>query len=404
MSAPSTRYDSAAFSEDVTPHELQHAAVPNETADHLTSRNGLALTVLTYFIRHTPSYKPGIEKLIKSARLGKMPHAPGADAYRWAYLQLFVDRYLVRVEFTHGRGKRASKLFYSRVPISHERFNGIVKTYTPGNTVLVEHADGQCTRQEIKAAEVYCHLGPMRIGVDGELSVHDNARGKLSDLLAEVEATEADLATPPPDSGQPKSGGPKSGASSRKSPKRQVRPDSGPPKSGPPKFGQPESNKKNNNHTNKNHQQEGAAASGHRHGRPCGPSVPEEQGPVDQVVTGDSSKDGDHLTAHACEDVAARASDPHVAEDQPRVPEKPSEPLGVTAGSDHLPAGRKSRSRESGSDSRRWWGVGALALAEGAQPAWIPYSSDDVRSAAFARLGLRRRDHVPAADSQDCPA
>lgn len=156
--------------EDVTPHELRHAAIPNKTVDALTSRNLLALAVLTNFVRHAPQFGMTLSRLIAAAG------TQGATVIRAAYNALIEDGYLVRVEYTRAGGRRASKSFVSRVPMSEDRLADIVRQFTPGKWVLVPYDSGEVRREQVLAAEVYCAQGGLRIDRDGLLSEHEKSR------------------------------------------------------------------------------------------------------------------------------------------------------------------------------------------------------------------------------------
>ena len=178
--------------EDVSPHQLQHAAIPNDTVDYWEYRDLLALGVLTSFVRHSAKYGITLTKLVSrsqeqsKARLSK------------AYNALIEHRYLLRIEFTYARpegttdrsGQRYSKHSVSRVPISDERFESIVADHAPGKKIMIRYGDPdpetgerELRRVTILAAEVYCHRGGLRIRRDEEtgapvLLAHDKSRAR----------------------------------------------------------------------------------------------------------------------------------------------------------------------------------------------------------------------------------
>ncbi|MEU5853532.1 hypothetical protein [Saccharopolyspora shandongensis] len=176
--------------EDVTPHELRHAAIPNDTIDSLTSKNLLALSVLTNFVRHSAGYGQTLTKLVAQAG------GQGKTLISAAYNLLIDEGYLGRVEFGYERpagdtgrsGRRATVQYVSRVPVSQEAFEEIVRKYTPGRYVMVQIGTGEfdergrevheLRRVKVLSAEIYCHRGALRIDRDGMLSDHDKARNK----------------------------------------------------------------------------------------------------------------------------------------------------------------------------------------------------------------------------------
>lgn len=179
------------FSEDVTPHELRHAAIPNDTIDFWEYRDLLALGVLTSFVRHSSAYGITLTKLInRCAEQGK-------TVLSRSYNALIEHRFLVRIEFTYARpqgsgdrsGQRYTKHAVSRVPISQTTFEGIVADHMPGKKVLIPYGEPdpdtgerEIRRVRVLAAEIYCHLGTMRIlrgdGGAAVLSPHEKSRSR----------------------------------------------------------------------------------------------------------------------------------------------------------------------------------------------------------------------------------
>lgn len=241
--------------EDVTPHQYRHAAVPNATVDDLTSRNLLAVAVLTNFIRHADKYGMTLTKLIDQAGV------QGEAAISRAYNTCVAAGYMGRVEFTYekpagdtGRnGRRATYSYVSRVPLTDDQFADVVRRYTPGKFVMTPIGTGakdengrevyELRRVRVLAAEIYCHLGAQRIDRDGLLTEHTNRRGGKSRAARERAARQAAK-----DAGEqpttPEPGKPGSGESSENDLKPQV-----PPEPGSPDSGGPGSIKKTNENT-----------------------------------------------------------------------------------------------------------------------------------------------------------
>lgn len=242
--------------EDVTPHELRHAAIPNDTVDDLTSKNLLSLAVLTNFVRHAAEYGQTLTKLVKQAG------TQGEATISKAYNLLINEGYLGRVEFGYERpagdtgrsGRRATYQFVSRVPIPQERLEEIIRAYTPGRYVLVPIGTGQLDergqeihelrRVKVLSAEIYCHLGAMRIDREGLLSEHTNRRGgrakarsgkrQPADTPDAESRTDENASSTPETAQPPEPGNPGSGASSDNTPFSQVPPEPGFPDSGNP--------------------------------------------------------------------------------------------------------------------------------------------------------------------------
>lgn len=158
--------------EDVSPHELHHAAVPNVTVDHWEYRDLLALGMLTSFLRHSQNYGITLTKLIK-----RCP-GQGATVLSKAYNALIDERFLARIEFTYARpdgstdrsGQRYTKHVVSRVPISDESFLEIVAGHAPGKFVMIHYGEPdpetrerELRRVKVLAAEIYCDRGALRI-------------------------------------------------------------------------------------------------------------------------------------------------------------------------------------------------------------------------------------------------
>lgn len=221
--------------EDISPHAIQHAAIPNDTVDHLISTNPLALAVLTSFVRHSDSYGWTLTKLVKSAKVH------GEKALSAAYNVCIEGGYLGRVEYTYERpagdtgrnNRRATYAYMSRVPISQARFDKVVHDYTPGRYVMTPIATGavdehghevyELRRTKVVAAEIYCHLGAMRIDRDGMLTEHTNRRGGKS---------KAALARAAKNTASPEPALAGSGATSENDAKPQVPPEPALPESG----------------------------------------------------------------------------------------------------------------------------------------------------------------------------
>ena len=166
--------------EDLTPSELRFSWLPNATVDRLVPRNLLSIAVLTCFVRHTESYGMTLTKLVKAAA-GRGRGISEADISR-AYNVLIEERFLVRVEFTYqlpegGRPRRYTWHGISRVGLTEEQFKDIVRRHTPGKKVLVDLEGGEVRRVKVLAAEIYCHLGPMKIDREGLLVPNERARG-----------------------------------------------------------------------------------------------------------------------------------------------------------------------------------------------------------------------------------
>ena len=288
---------------DVTPHELQHAAVPNDTVDALTGKNLLSLAVLTNFIRHSESYGQTLTKLVKQAG------TQGERTISAAYNVLINDGYLCRVEFGYERpagdtgrsGRRATRQFVSRVPMTAETFEKVVQQYRPGRYVLTPISTGatddngrevyEMRRVKVLSAEVYCHRGALRIDREGLLSEHAKRRGGSAKKprAGRAESTPAD----PADSPEPANAG--SGESSTDEVFSQVAPEPAFPDSG----NAGSINKKNQEHE----EDEGAAALADARLAPGQTPAPprftpdEADGGTPEVGTTDSFYVGDHLNA-----------------------------------------------------------------------------------------------------------
>ncbi|SFE69532.1 hypothetical protein SAMN04487819_1283 [Actinopolyspora alba] len=178
--------------EDVSPHELRHAAVPNTTVDELTSINLLSLAVLTNFLRHAAEYGQTLTKLVRDAG----SQGPRKSQISTAYNTLIERGYVGRVEFSYQRpagsstrsGQRATYQWTSRVPISHERIEEIIHRHTPGRYTLTPIDTGaldpttgrpvyELRRVKVLSAEIYYYDGPRRIHADGLLSERIPGRG-----------------------------------------------------------------------------------------------------------------------------------------------------------------------------------------------------------------------------------
>ena len=163
--------------EDLTPGEYKFSWLPNASIDELMERNLLALALVQVFNRHAAGYGMTLSKLVSRAG------APGKTQISAAYNDAIEMRYLCRVEFTYqlpegGRPRRYTWHGTSRVPISEPTFARITKRFTRGSKTLVRLEGGEVRRVTVLAAEVYCHLGPMRISEDSRLHEHVKARGR----------------------------------------------------------------------------------------------------------------------------------------------------------------------------------------------------------------------------------
>lgn len=173
------------FVEDITPHQLRHAAIPNETIDFWERRDLLALGELVSFVRHSSGYGMTLTKLVNRCE------GQGKTVLSRSYNALIEHRFLVRVEFTYARpagstgrsGQRYTKHAVSRVPIPEERFAELVASHAPGKYVLIPYGEPDASgnremrRVKILAAEVYCHLGAGRIVSETRIVPHEKRRG-----------------------------------------------------------------------------------------------------------------------------------------------------------------------------------------------------------------------------------
>lgn len=225
------------FVEDVTPHQLRHAAIPNETVDYWERVDLLALGELTSFVRHSASYGMTLTKMTN--RCAGQSKKNMSEAYN----RLIEHRFLVRIEFTYARpsgstgrsGQRYTKHAVSRVPISEEQFAELVKAHAPGKYVLIPYGDeGEKRRVKVLAAEMYSHHGPGRITSETQLMPHENSRGGKSKRhrQAAADKTSETSEEPPSEDASPESTHVTSGATSENAEDPQVAPEVNPPESG----------------------------------------------------------------------------------------------------------------------------------------------------------------------------
>lgn len=314
------------FIEDITPHQLRHAAIPNETIDYWERRDLLALGELVSFVRHSSGYGMTLTKLVNRCA------GQGKTVLSKAYNALIEHRFLVRVEFTYARpagstdrsGQRYTKHSVSRVPISEERFAELVKAHAPGKYVLIPYGEPdesgarEMRRVKVLAAEVYCHLGAGRIVSETQLVPHEKRRGgkpKTSakraqprprktapDPAVEAEKTSTDPAPEPKGTTSstlvaPEVEKPNSGATSQNTAKPQVAPEGD-----LPEFGASTSIKKTGvRTTDLEHEEARALASlGCAPGEPAsGSTRTEAEGAAEDVVPTDSPHGSNHLNARA---------------------------------------------------------------------------------------------------------
>ncbi|OLZ51688.1 hypothetical protein BS329_15600 [Amycolatopsis coloradensis] len=173
------------FIEDISPHELHHAAIPNKTIDFWERRDLLALGVLTSFVRHSSGYGITLTKLT-----ARCP-GQGKTVLSKAYNRLIEERFLVRIEFTYARpagsnersGLRYTKHAVSRVQISEQLFAELVKSHAPGKHIFIpygepdENGRRETRRVKILAAELYCHVGAGQVTSETRLMPHPRRRG-----------------------------------------------------------------------------------------------------------------------------------------------------------------------------------------------------------------------------------
>lgn len=238
--------------DDITPGGHQFVWLPHTTFDELLAVDVLAVPVLMYYARHTVRWDPTLTKLIATAG------GAGKERLSRAYNTLISRGYLVRIEFgisiPTGEGGRVGQRFttvcYSRVKITADKLDELVRQWTPGKFViipwgpLVPGQEREKRRVRVVSAEVYSERGAQKItaGPDGEtlLAEHAGRRGARATAVLRTppEWTPAAAAraaqTPVGEPVGPEVEEPTSGVTSANSDAVQVGPEVDQPEFGPP--------------------------------------------------------------------------------------------------------------------------------------------------------------------------